>query len=332
MFRNAPERFSISLDSSNHATAMQLTNSPREQTQPIQNQFSEIIAREWRMQRTTDFLAPIAPMHLSDATFAEQVQLASYDLSPTRVAPGGSVAVTLYWRALTDVPEDYIAALNLLDAHSESFYARVAEPFFGKLPFSLWRRGTILPEQFEIKVPPRAHPGLYRIELGLLKTLDHDTILSLADGRDRFLLDPILVTQDKNAAPTHPLAVNFDSPVLVALRGYDLVRESDALRVTLHWQAARPVPADYSVFAHLVDANGQIVSQHDGAPQNGNAPTSWFAPDQIVADSFTMPLPGSGRYTLRVGLYDAPSGARLPVFDGANQSLGDAYEISLEGF
>jgi hypothetical protein len=66
-----------------------------------------------------------------------------------------------------------------------------------------------------------------------------------------------------------------------------------------------------TAFVHLLNADGEIVAQRDHIPADGTRPTTGWLPGEIVADSYRLPLPPGGPYTLAVGLYDAASGMRI---------------------
>jgi hypothetical protein len=138
------------------------------------------------------------------------------------------------------------------------------------------------------------------------------------------------------AYPHDPQAFEIDHPLNVALGdsirllGYSLssseLTSSDTLTVTLFWQSTRELPASYHVFVHLQDEDGTLVAQHDGAPLYGERPTwSWQAAE-VLQDEHRLPtddsLPG-GEYTLSVGMYDYPSGTRLPVVETGGHRLPD---------
>ena len=106
-----------------------------------------------------------------------------------------------------------------------------------------------------------------------------------------------------------------------ALRAYEtqLLPRSQHLRVTLYWQSVAPPRANYSVFVHVLDADGRTIAQQDAVPGAGKGfpPLDW-SPDDIVADDWMVQMPpSSGRhYRLRVGMYDYTTGQRLSVSDG----------------
>jgi hypothetical protein len=87
----------------------------------------------------------------------------------------------------------------------------------------------------------------------------------------------------------------------------------------------------YFVFLHLVDAQGNIVAQHDRAPGlRGKQPTTSWLPNEIILDPIELPLPADlspGFYTLRLGLYLPPVGSRLLIVDEAEQPTADFVEV-----
>jgi hypothetical protein len=118
--------------------------------------------------------------------------------------------------------------------------------------------------------------------------------------------------------PTHPLEVNFDGQIL--LSGYafneDSMQPGRVFPLGLHWRALRGMKTDYTVFVHLLDSSGQILSQRDSQPVNGFRPTSTWAVGEEVTDHHALSLPvdiPAGDYWLEVGLYEPATGKRLLV-------------------
>jgi hypothetical protein len=304
--------------------------------QPIKNKFGDSVATEVRVENITEFIADIQPARSLDANFSGAIRMFGYTLTPTTIAPGNPVWVALYWQALRDLNSDYFVSVNLFDVHGESFAQRVSHPALDAAPTSLWRRGAIIPDAFDIRVPADAHEGKYRLEISLLDRTATDLLLPLLGATDRLSLNPFIVarTAVNPNAIKNPVAAKLGDPALITLLGYDLDRAGESLSVALYWKSERAMPKDYSVFIHLLDANDNLVAQHDSAPQNGNAPTSWWLPGDLIADSHELILPNkipAGRYTLAIGTYDSTNGARLPLFDanGARQP-NDAWQLPIE--
>jgi hypothetical protein len=115
------------------------------------------------------------------------------------------------------------------------------------------------------------------------------------------------------------------------LTGYALSTDQpepgDDVILNLYWQAIRP-ERNYTVFVHVVGADGQGLTQVDGQPFLGlySMVTHWPR-DRSVTDTRRLSLPADtppGRYRLEVGLYDAddPDAEPLPVLDAEGNEMG----------
>ena len=176
----------------------------------------------------------------------------------------------------------------------------------------------------------QAHPddtgrhaaGVYRLLVGLYALP--------ADGLVQPLGEPVVAghvavkdgIRTTPGAIGHPATANFGQ---IELLGYDTAHQPGKLAVTLHWRALRPPAQDYAVFVHLLDAQGQIIAQHDGQPQDGAYPTSVWDTGEVVTDEHMLDLPAdlpTDTYRLRVGWYLPATADRLPVVGD-----GDSVEI-----
>ena len=303
--------------------------------QPLIDPFGRPIATEFNLDDPSNLFVPLNPTHPSNVIFGGRIKLLGYDLDSTPVAPGNKVRVTYYWQALTDIESDYWVVSTLLDPAGNAFGKRISEPVDAKGPTSLWRHGITLLDSWEFTVPATAHFGDYRFELALINPIAPDQPLAISVTEDRLVLDPFVVAKEPVNASViaHPLALKIGEPTLMTFLGYAFadaaVKPGSPLSVTLYWKAEAQTPTDYSVFLHLLDAAGKIVAQQDGPPQNGAAPTSWWRPGDLVADSHSIlvaPETQPGQYTLEFGVYDSSNGSRLPMIDPVNQR-GDALKL-----
>lgn len=91
------------------------------------------------------------------------------------------------------------------------------------------------------------------------------------------------------------------------------------LQVTLLWQGRMAPSEDYTVFVHLLGADGRLLAQHDGIPVFGSRPTRTWAAGDLVLDRHTLAAPVDAapqEGTLLVGLYRSDTIVRLPMADG----------------
>ena len=84
------------------------------------------------------------------------------------------------------------------------------------------------------------------------------------------------------SAPCDARALDATFASGLRLAGYAV----DAARgLTLHWQALESVDVDYTVFVHVMSADGSAAAQHDGMPQLGAYPTRLWVAGEYVADA-----------------------------------------------
>jgi hypothetical protein len=124
-------------------------------------------------------------------------------------------------------------------------------------------------------------------------------------------------------SPSH--RADFRLGEAIRLSGYDLEQEPAAgtLRLALYWQADQALATEYTVFVHLVDTQGHLLGQQDNPPAEGEYPTSWWLPRELVVDRHTIQLniPYTGSMRLRIGMYDPATLTRVPAYDGAGRRL-----------
>jgi 4-amino-4-deoxy-L-arabinose transferase-like glycosyltransferase len=98
-----------------------------------------------------------------------------------------------------------------------------------------------------------------------------------------------------------------------------VVPSNRLVRLALTWQPSQTPTVSYKVFAHVFDAQGKLIAQHDGLPQAGFAPTDAWQVGQAFTDRFVIYFPPevpSGVYTVKTGFYDPATGERLTTSDG----------------
>jgi hypothetical protein len=122
----------------------------------------------------------------------------------------------------------------------------------------------------------------------------------------------------------------------IALRGYslapDTVNPGGIVQVTLFWEALKAPASRYKVFLHLVDGQGQIVSQFDGEPGHAmKLTTSWRPDEGVFPDRYGILVPRTstpGKHQLLVGMYDVSGSPRLTI-SVEGKPVGDALSLSI---
>lgn len=143
----------------------------------------------------------------------------------------------------------------------------------------------------------------------------------------------VAVQKDAVTIPSARLPVGFQSPI--RLVGYEVaattIKRGEPLIVLLYWRGTGPLETRYTVFLHLLDAQGRVVAGYDSEPRKGQYPTTAWEPNLLTADVIVMPVgsdvaPGSN-YRLEVGLYDAATGQRLAIVDLEGRPVTDVFTI-----
>ncbi len=124
--------------------------------------------------------------------------------------------------------------------------------------------------------------------------------------------------------------VNVRAGDSIVLQRYALLNSSitrgDDMRLTLYWRARASTAAAYTVFVHLLDADGVLRAQQDTQPLGGSLPTNLWQADETIEDHYQLSVSDelpTGVYELEIGMYDSRSGGRLPLVDALGQRLAD---------
>jgi len=257
-----------------------------------------------------------------NATFGDSVRLLGYEVDKTEVAPGDTVHVTVYWKALAPMQENYSVFVHVVGGDELILGQRDMYPGQGTYPTSLWSPGEIVADTYAVPISPTAMtPGEALFAVGLYN-LQTGERLPVVDGMGqplgdhlrfgRLVLPPRMVEGIPN-----PVYFNLDNQV--ALIGYDLDRTSaapgEAFELTLYWKALRDLDTNYSVFTHVLGAQQSIWAQMDSWPLGGDAPTATWKKGQVIRDPYELvvrPDAPAGVFELEVGMYGSDA-KRLPL-------------------
>ncbi len=135
----------------------------------------------------------------------------------------------------------------------------------------------------------------------------------------------LAVTRGVSSAIAPALPIDFDTGI--RLEKYEVVgssvRRGEPVCVLLYWRASQPVEIDYTLFAHLTNARGEMIAGVDGQPRAGKMPTSRWKPGALIVDWVLLPVPDDAPlgsdYRLEIGWYDSTTMQRSPMIgqDGA---------------
>ncbi|MEJ2209943.1 MAG: hypothetical protein P8129_13005 [Anaerolineae bacterium] len=81
--------------------------------------------------------------------------------------PGGSLAVSLWWRALAPVDVSYTVFVQVIDEAGAKAGQVDRLPCGGGCPTTAWRPGDLVGARYQVAIDPAALPGRYRVIAGL---------------------------------------------------------------------------------------------------------------------------------------------------------------------
>jgi 4-amino-4-deoxy-L-arabinose transferase-like glycosyltransferase len=258
--------------------------------------------------------------------FGNKIELLGYELGAQKVSPGEFVPLTLYWRCLAEMDENYTVGLAILGPDSEAYGQTAAHPGHGNYATSVWKPGKIVEDSYQIRVGRKfPAPSLARVYLALY-TYPGQEHLFLLDSQGKpaeraviFGRLAIVPAKPRDYVIEHPLYYELGDQI--ALVGYDIdggMFNVGCVRVTLYWQSLHDMSEDYTVFVHLIDRQGRIHAQGDSQPRHDYWPTSYWERGEVVEDVHSVCLPKNlspGKYKLATGLYLLRTMQRLGVLD-----------------
>ena len=99
--------------------------------------------------------------------FDNQIELVGYEMTDLSPAAGDTVELTLYWRGMRAIGQNYKVFANILDPKTLTKYATSdGMPVNWNAPTSTWKPGEIIKDVHTLKVDPNTPPGIYETEIG----------------------------------------------------------------------------------------------------------------------------------------------------------------------
>lgn len=253
--------------------------------------------------------------------------------------------VVNYWRKISEISTDHIL-ITQFDTRDQELLYRLEQSYKGLdnlYPTSWWPVDQVIREEFEISVPVD-YPSLnYSMWIGVenatTSLIPKSFFTTLTDDNNRVRVGQVYIqTASTDFSPQIVTAVdrsvNVDLENGISLvhfrQSQEAVYPGDLLKVTLTWHAQTAVDYNYKVFVHLVNSEGHLITQHDGEPDRGSAPTSQWEPGALIQDVHPVLLPADspdGKYYLQVGMYMKSTLERLPILYSSETSHNNAITL-----
>jgi len=264
---------------------------------------------------------------------AGPLTLLGYTLGGHHVQQGGTIDLTLAWRADRTPNDTYRLRATFVDNQGKGhgdIWLSPAAPWY---PTSRWPAGYIVRGRAKVVVPATIPAGVYTLRLALVDQAERaiplrPSVLGLRLPFGHTAIGPLQIDERPRTFTIPPIDQRWDVNLgdRVTLLGYTIVGKAGAdpvpakpgetLTVILYWQGRSLMETSYTYFTHLVDEQGIIWGQHDAVPGEGERPTTTWVPGEVVTDSVPIairPDTPPGLYQLIGGMYDPVTGQRLPI-------------------
>jgi hypothetical protein len=145
--------------------------------------------------RPRTFEAPLI-QHPLEVNLGNRVELLGYDIDATGLKAGGTLPLTLYWKALAEIDTSYTVFVHILDAGNRIWGQRDSLPGNGSLPTTGWLPGEVIADHYEVPLQSNAPPGQYTIEVGMYQPETGQRLPIIEKGQitdDKVLLEKITV-------------------------------------------------------------------------------------------------------------------------------------------
>ena len=263
-----------------------------------------VIAVQYNAPETVE-----SPSARARPVFAQygDVALLAYERTDRRYSAGEDVRIRLYWQVAAQSPSDNSVHLRLVDDLGQTIGSYRTYPGAGKLRTSTWQAGAVYPDEYTIPISQAAY-GRYPFDLRVEWTGERGVIPAGDESGQQIEpvsldIGAVVSLRQQTAARVFNEIPTDDQPVFddaIRLEGFQVDIERN--EIGLHWKADSAPEVNYTVFAHLLDENGEILSQADSPPR---LPTRYWRWGEAFTTFHQFP-PGSSMldYQVIVGLYE----------------------------
>jgi len=125
---------------------------------------------------------PPSAQHPLRADLGGKVEFLGYDLDKSRVERGESIALTLYWRSLTEMEVNYHIFIYLLSEEGEIWFQKDNPPVEGSRPTAGWVEGEVIRDDYQIAMG-EIPAGEYLLTTGIYNPVSGERLPVFIEGK-----------------------------------------------------------------------------------------------------------------------------------------------------
>jgi hypothetical protein len=256
-------------------------------------------------------LATVSRIH-----FGNTLILRAYTTNQPLAVPGTSLIVTLIWRG--ELSSNELVRLQLRNEAGRVWVESPPAPLIDP------QGPSSIEGHYSLMLPADMPRGNYSL---FAAVGDSEEWIEIASA-------PVGYTQATTEEIPYPSEANFAHQI--ALRGFDISKNvltaGETLTLTLHWQTLYSIPNSYTTFIHVSGPDGNVVTQSDVLPGQGQWLTNTWQPNEWITDHIPISLPPdtpAGEYQMLVGWYHLETGQRLPLVNDETQNVVSLGPITI---
>ncbi|MBE2223782.1 MAG: glycosyltransferase family 39 protein [Anaerolineae bacterium] len=255
-----------------------------------------------------DTFAPTPVTELAEVLVTELAEVPDLTLLGWSVPdvvwrPGEQASLDLLWQGDSAIWDEQVTAeLGLVNEDGE----QVAET---AVLIGSAGAETVVRNKVAWRLPPELESGTYALRLTIGEQMIALGEWQIDAPRRTFEQPEVDITSDFAVDFGRLVGYSTNSSVTEPVE----VAPGDSFDLNLFWQATAETAVNYRVFVHLLDENGNLVTQSDAVPDHWTRPTTGWVPGEYITDRHTLTLPSDvapGIYTLVVGFYETANGNR----------------------
>lgn len=128
------------------------------------------------------------------ARLGDKIALAGFDLTTTRVRPGDTLRLTLYWQVVDTPARSYKVFTHVIDEKNSFAGQHDSIPVSESRPTTTWRKDEIVVDEYDIPIGKDAQPGSYQLKVGMYLPDGDEQRLSITNAQGAPVGDSITLT------------------------------------------------------------------------------------------------------------------------------------------
>ncbi len=224
-----------------------------------------------------------------------------------------SYAVELFWQISEPVDRTYNFFFAYIDnaQRYDAIDTPIGSVSFPDTTTDEWQAGRIYGEILSLRLDediPQAQTAQIRTGVWYWDDAGQIVNVPLDNGEENILIQNIAVLNPENIPPPPDLpASNLVFGDIIALNGYEFPESagiSETIHIPFYWEATGNITEDYRLFLHVVDENGEIVTQGDNRPVPHLLTYNWMVGYPLYSE-LPLDMPDApGTYEIYGGLYN----------------------------